>query len=100
MLGGDDARVEVCRLLKAGGATLMTSKNTLDDGVRLFSCDTTNTRYRRYAALDRLQRPDIMCSRCRTCVPRDCAASRVPAATSHTASLHALCLNRDQSFFS
>lgn len=64
VLGGDDARVEVCRLLKAGGATLMTSKNTLDDGVRLFSCDTTNTRYRRYAALDKSQRPDIMRSRC------------------------------------
>jgi hypothetical protein len=63
VLGLDSARVEACQLLKAGGAVLMTSKNTLDDGVKLFSCDTTNARFRRYAALDAPERPDIMNSR-------------------------------------
>ena len=63
VLGEDDARMHIIKLLKAGGAHLMTSKNTLDDGVRLFSCDTTNARYRRYAALDGANRPDIMHSR-------------------------------------
>ncbi len=63
VLGADGARAEVCRLLKAGGATLMTSKNTLDDGVLLFTCDTTNTRFRVYASLERPDRPDIMHSR-------------------------------------
>ena len=65
VLGDDDARIQVTKMLKAGGAKLMTSKNTLDDGVRLFSCDTTNARYRRYAALDAAERPDIMHRRSR-----------------------------------
>ena len=63
VLGDDDARAKIEKLLKAGGAKLMLSKNTLDDGVRLFSCDTTNARYSRYAALHAAHRPDVMDSR-------------------------------------
>ncbi len=65
VLGDDDARIQITKMLTAGGAKLMTSKNTLDDGVRLFSCDTTNARYRRYAALNAAERPDIMHCRSR-----------------------------------
>ena len=67
VLGDDDARIQITKMLKAGGAKLMTSKNTLDDEVRLFSSDSTNARYRRYAALDAPDRPDIMHSRSLPC---------------------------------
>jgi hypothetical protein len=74
VLGADAARAELCMLLKAGGAKLMTSKNTLDDGVLLFTCDTTNARFRVYAALDAPNRPDIMHSRCRPPLTRQSTA--------------------------
>ena len=69
VLGDDENRAQLTKLLTAGGATLMTSKNTLEDGVRLFSCDITNSRYRRYAALNAAERPDIMHSRLRPAHP-------------------------------
>ena len=101
VLGEDDARAETTKLLKAGGAKLMLSKNTLDDGVRLFSCDTTNARFRRYAALHVPERPDVMHSRWRTmhgcmCVP----SSPWFAVTSQSASQRSRCWQRSPSISS
>jgi hypothetical protein len=87
VLGDDENRAQFTKLLTAGGATLMTSKNTLEDGVRLFSCDITNSRYRRYAALNAAERPDIMHSRLRRVHPVEFFPRSLPLAATFQSAL-------------